>query len=150
MANHSPKFIFEMMTQGGRHEDRRGVMTFNNNFDASQIKRMYTIENLDVNFVRGWQGHQIEQRWFASIKGSFEIQTLRIDDFELPSPSIETDKYILTNKQFDILHVAAGYLTAIRALENQSKLLVMADFSFNEIQDELRFPSDYFNQLNLN
>ena len=59
--------------KGDRHTDLRGTLFYNNNFDLSAIKRMYVIENHSTNFVRAWQGHQIEQRWFSVIKGSFRI-----------------------------------------------------------------------------
>lgn len=59
------------LLEGKRHEDVRGVITYNNDFEASNIKRIYTIENHSTDFVRGWQGHQIEQRWFVAMKGAF-------------------------------------------------------------------------------
>ena len=72
-----PKLIL-----GGSHSDIRGTLTFNNDFDASQIKRIYTKENHSLDFIRGWQGHKMEQRWFSAIKGSFKIQILSIAYFE--------------------------------------------------------------------
>ena len=50
---------------GGSHQDKRGVLKYNNNFDVTSVKRMYIIENIDTFFVRGWQGHKIEQRWYG-------------------------------------------------------------------------------------
>ena len=69
--------------EGNKHEDDRGIITYNNEFDISKIKRIYTIENHSTDFVRGWQGHKIEQRWFASMKGKFEISVIEIDNFEI-------------------------------------------------------------------
>lgn len=133
-----------MLIKGSNHQDSRGLLTFNNDFDASLVKRVYTIENFSTDFIRGWQGHRVEQRWFACMKGSFEIQTIELDNFENPSEQLNINTYLLTEKTLDILHVTSGHLTSIRALERQSKLLVMADYAVNEIQDEYRFPLDYF------
>lgn len=129
---------------GKAHQDERGIITFNNDFDASQIKRIYTIENHSTEFIRGWQGHKIEQRWFACMKGSFEIWVIQIDDFEKPSKDLTIQKYLLKNDVLTYLHIPAGHLTAIQSLQEESKLLVLADFRLGEIEDEYRFPIDYF------
>jgi hypothetical protein len=34
---------------------------------------MYTIQNIDTEFFKGWQGHKVEQRWFSVVQGSFKI-----------------------------------------------------------------------------
>ncbi|WP_313213951.1 WxcM-like domain-containing protein [Soonwooa sp.] len=129
---------------GKKHEDERGIITYNNDFDASQIKRIYTIENHSTDFIRGWQGHKIEQRWFAAMKGRFEISVIVVHNFEKPSKNLEISKYVLEDKELTYLHIPAGCITAIQSLENDSKLLVLADYGLGEIQDEYRFPIDYF------
>ena len=133
-----------MLLEGKKHQDERGIITFNNDFDASQIKRIYTIENTFLDFIRGWQGHKIEQRWFASMQGSFEIAVITIDNFENPSKDLIPEYFILKTNNLDFLHIKSGCITAIKAKEKNSKLLVLADYSMNEIQDEYRFPLDYF------
>ena len=131
--------------KGKKHEDERGIITFNNDFDASQIKRIYTIENHSVDFIRGWQGHKIEQRWFAAMKGKFEISVIKVDNFENPSKNLTVNTYELSDESLTYLHIPAGHITSIQALENESKLLVLADFGLGEVQDEYRYPLDYFN-----
>lgn len=136
--------LYIMIYKGNRHEDERGIVTFNNNFDASAVKRIYTLENHDTHFIRGWQGHKNEQRWFTAISGSFEVRLICIDDWETPTTSLEPEVYRLEAGKLDVLHVPAGYITSIQALEKCSKLLVMADFGLGEIEDDYRFPADYF------
>ncbi|MDC8105120.1 WxcM-like domain-containing protein [Chryseobacterium sp. PTM-20240506] len=133
-----------MILKGNRHEDIRGIITYNNEFDATKIKRIYTIENHSTEFVRGWQGHKIEQRWFACMKGKFEISVIVIDDFDNPSTNAKINKYILSSEALTYLHIHAGCLTAIQSLEEESKLLVLADYELGEIEDEYRFELDYF------
>lgn len=132
---------------GNRHSDDRGVITYNNDFDASVVKRIYTIENASTDFIRGWQGHAVEQRWFAVMVGSFEISIINVDDFEKPSKDLPIEKYILNDSALTYLHVPAGYITAIKALEMPSKLLVLADYGVAEIRDEYRFELDYFSEI---
>ena len=133
-----------MLLTGNLHTDQRGVITYNNDFDASIIKRIYTIENHSLEFIRGWQGHKIEQRWFAAMTGSFKISMMAIDDFDAPSKDLESKTYILDTQGLNFLHIPAGYITAIRALEEKSKLLVLADYSLGEVKDEYRYPINYF------
>ncbi|WP_172280023.1 WxcM-like domain-containing protein [Chryseobacterium sp. LAM-KRS1] len=133
-----------MILKGNRHEDIRGIITYNNEFDATKIKRIYTIENHSTEFVRGWQGHKIEQRWFACMKGKFEISVIVIDDFDNPSTNAKINKYILSSEALTYLHIHAGCLTAIQSLEEESKLLVLADYELGEIEDEYRFELNYF------
>ncbi|MDO5606947.1 MAG: WxcM-like domain-containing protein [Capnocytophaga sp.] len=129
---------------GGKHQDERGTLTFNNAFDASEVKRFYTISNTNITFERGWQGHAVEQRWFSAIMGTFEIKLVKIDHWQNPSKTLQSERFIITSQQCDVLHVPAGYVSCIRATEPNSKLLVMADYRLGEIQDEYRFPLDYF------
>ncbi|MDR2221543.1 MAG: WxcM-like domain-containing protein [Flavobacteriaceae bacterium] len=133
-----------MLLKGDKYSDVRGTLTYNNAFDASAIKRIYTIENASTDFVRGWQGHQIEQRWFVAMTGSFEITVIVVDDFDKPNEELEVERYILTANELTYLYVGAGRITAIQALEEHSKLLVLADYGVGEIQDEVRYPIEYF------
>lgn len=132
------------ITVGNLHEDDRGIITYNNDFDASKIKRIYTIENNSIDVIRGWQGHKVEQRWFAAMKGRFKISVIEVDDFENPSKDLSIQQYILDDESLTYLHVPAGCITAIQALEVESKLLVLADYDLGEIKDEYRYSLDYF------
>ena len=132
------------LLNGGSHGDLRGIIRFNNIFDSSAVKRMYTIENVDTLFIRGWQGHKIEQRWFTVMQGSFKIDLLAIDDWDNPCKKAEFITYILDSKNLDVLHVPKGYISSIQSISDKSRLLVMSDYSLNEINDEYRFPIDYF------
>ncbi len=129
---------------GTGKQDERGCLFYNNSFDASKIKRIYIIENHSIDFVRSWQGHRFEQRWFSSIQGSFKIELIEIDNWQKPNASLPRLKYILQSAALDILHVPAGYVSSIKALEEKSKLLVLANYHFGEIDDEFRYSIDYF------
>ena len=134
-----PKII-----RGNSHQDQRGIITYNNDFNASLVKRIYTIENHSTDFIRGWQGHKTEQRWFACMKGAFEISVIQIDDFDQPSKDLKISKYQLNDKSLTYLHIPSGHITAIQAKKEGSKLLVLADYALGEIRDEYRFTLDYF------
>lgn len=132
------------LLNGGNHEDWRGIIRFNNDFDSSSVRRIYTIENLEVLFIRGWQGHKVEQRWFTVMQGAFKIVVIAICDWDNTSKKVDKKTFIIDAEQFDVLYVPKGCVTSIQALSLGSKLLAMSDYRLNEINDEHRFPLDYF------
>jgi dTDP-4-dehydrorhamnose 3,5-epimerase-like enzyme len=137
--NKEPKIL-----KGKSHSDARGTLVFNNDYNAVEVKRIYFIENKDTSFIRGWQGHQIEQRWFSSVQGSFKITTMPIKDWENLIEIDGEERFILNASSFDVLHVPNGYVTSIQALEEKSRLMALSDYGLGEIQDEYRFPIDSF------
>ena len=134
-----PKII-----KGNSFTDQRGILNYNNLFNASAVKRIYIIENSSTKIFRGWQGHKIEQRWFCAVQGSFRIKLIEIDDWNSPSKSLAYKEIKLEAKKLDVLHIPQGYVTCIQSIENNSKLLVMADYSIDEIEDEYRYDLNYF------
>ena len=132
------------LISGNCHQDERGELFYNNDFDTSCIKRMYVIENHSVDFVRAWQGHKVEQRWFSAIQGCFKIQLIAIDNWEKPTENSTKLEYFLESASLDVLHIPAGYVSSIQALEKKSKLVVMSDYHLGEINDEFRYTRDYF------
>lgn len=137
--------MLPQIIQGNIHSDDRGVLYYNNSFDALAIKRIYFIENWDTNFIRAWQGHTIEQRWFSAANGSFEIKLIAVDNWETPSLNLEQLVFTISSQKLDVLHIPAGYISSIRSLTADAKLLVMADYLLGEIKDEYRYDSGYFN-----
>ena len=133
------------LIDGGKHTDQRGTLTFLNDFDMSIVKRFYTIENADVEIVRAWRAHRIEQRWFHAIEGMFEIKLIKIDDWENPDPLLPKQTFLLSSKTAQVLHVPAGYASSIQATQAGSRLIVFADYGieYAKLDDHL-YPSDYF------
>ena len=134
-----PKII-----SGNCHSDPRGSLFYNNDFDATAVKRVYVIENQNTDFVRAWQGHKMEQRWFAAVQGSFEIRLMAIDDWEHPSKNLVPFVFIINAEKLDVIHIPGGYASSIQSLEEGSKLLVMANFLLGENNDDYRYAADYF------
>jgi len=137
--NTLPKII-----KGNSYIDQRGSLSFNNDFNASEIKRVYFIENIDELFIRGWQGHQIEQRWFSAVQGGFKICVIAIDNWETPSKNLKSSVFILNSSSLDILHIPKGYITSIQSVEEKSKLMVFSDYILGVTNDEYRYDIDYF------
>lgn len=134
-----PKII-----SGNSRTDARGTLYYNNDFDTSAIKRIYVIENNGTDFIRAWQGHKVEQRWFSAIKGSFKIQLIAIDHWDQPSKNLKKLTFVVDAEKLDVLHVPKGYVSSIQSMEEGAKLLVLADHLFGEVKDEYRYEAEYF------
>ncbi|WP_312789829.1 WxcM-like domain-containing protein [Sphingobacterium sp.] len=131
--------------QGGIAKDERGQIRFVNDFDMSLVKRFYIIKNADTELIRGWRSHRIEQRWFYVLSGSFNVDLVKIDDWENPSASLPIENLELNAADMKILHVPAGYGTAFRALDADSELLVYADYPVSHSPlDNYTWAADYF------
>lgn len=131
--------------QGGVTKDNRGQIRFVNDFDMSLVKRFYIIKNADTELVRGWRAHQIEQRWFYVLSGSFSVDLVQIDNWATPSKNLAVENKILCSTDMQIFHLPVGYGTAFRALEPHSELLVYADHGIDHASnDDHTYPLDYF------
>jgi len=134
--------------QGGVAKDERGQIRFVNEFDMSLVKRFYIIKNADTELIRGWRAHRIEQRWFYVLSGSFNVDLVKIDNWENPDPFLPIENVVLQAEDMKVLHVPAGYGTAFRALRLESELLVYADYHLTDAsQDNYTWGKDYFKNL---
>ncbi len=133
------------ITQGGIAEDHRGHIRFVNDFDMTEVKRFYIIENKDIETIRGWRAHRIEQRWFYALEGAFSMKTVKIDDWDKPSTELSVEETIMRSAEQRVIHVPVGYGTAFQALEPGSRLLVFADYGIGHAKsDDYTYPADYF------
>ncbi len=131
--------------QGGIAKDSRGQIRFVNDFDMKDVKRFYLIKNSDLDLIRGWRAHKIEQRWFYVLSGSFNLDIVKIDNWKSADPNLKVENIILNSKENRLIHLPAGFGTAFKALENNSELLVFADsYLENASLDDYTYPFDYF------
>lgn len=130
---------------GGQFKDNRGRLSFVNDFDMTQVRRFYMIEHDNVEFIRGWRAHKTEQRWFYVSQGCFKIKLVKIDHWIEPNIALDQLEFILNEINSQILHIPKGYASSLQALEENSKLIVFADFGIDNAQnDDYLFPADYF------
>lgn len=130
---------------GNKFEDHRGILQFNNEFDLSEVKRMYVIQNSIDHTKRGWQGHSIEKRWYICLNGKFKITVRKIDNWENPSQDLPKSEYILEgNSELNVLFIEPGNITLIETLIEGSKLLVYSNYKLGEVNDEYRFAIEHF------
>ncbi len=128
---------------GGIHSDKRGHITFVNDFDVSPVVRMYNIIHNDTETVRAWQGHQKETKFFRCVQGSFIVAWKKIDDFNNPSVEPKAEYKILKANAPGVLIIPPGYANGMKAAEINSQLLVMSDLHLEEsLDDNIRFDQE--------
>lgn len=131
--------------KGGYFSDYRGIMRYVNEFKFEDIKRFYFIKHPDTSFVRAWQGHQFEKKYFYPISGSFVVAWVKIDDFDNPSKSLISKYHILSAKNSEIVAIPKGYANGLKALEYNSEIMVFSDMDLEEsINEKNRYPSDWW------
>lgn len=133
------------LIKGGVAKDHRGQIRFVNDFDMSEVKRFYIIQNTDIETVRGWRAHRLEQRWFYVLSGSFTMDLVKIDDWSNPSADLAVERKILKAEDMQVVHVPVGYGTAFQALEEKSELLVYADYAIEHApKDNYTWDKNFF------
>ena len=131
MTNSIPHII-----KGDIFNDSRGKLLSCNLFDMSRVKRMYSIENINSNYIRGWKGHKIETRWFFATKGSIIINTILISDLEKAHPLPVINKFKLNENNLNVLEVPPGFATSIQQYSNGDRICVFADYEIGVSDDE--------------
>tara|TARA_B110000902_G_C13880162_1_gene426369 strand:- start:181 stop:594 length:414 start_codon:yes stop_codon:yes gene_type:complete len=131
MATSIPNII-----KGDLFKDNRGKLLSCNQFDMSHVKRMYSIENTNSNYIRGWKGHKIETRWFFATKGSIIINTILISDLEKAHPLPVINTFKLNEDNLNVLEVPPGFATSIKQYSNGDRICVFADYEIGVSDDE--------------
>ena len=109
-----------MLFTGNTHTDLRGTVRFVNDFDMTQVVRMYCIEP-KVGVIRAWQGHKHETKWFYAVKGSFLVKTINMN-------LKEKMEYQLIDLEPKVLEISGGHYNGFVSLEEGSVLMVFSDF----------------------
>ncbi|MEQ6123437.1 dTDP-4-dehydrorhamnose 3,5-epimerase family protein [Pseudotenacibaculum sp. MALMAid0570] len=122
--------------KGKSYQDERGLLKFFNDFDMSQIKRLYYTEHFYENQVRAWQAHKIEKRWFFCTEGSFVVKLVCIDNFLKPSNTLEVLRFELSADNPTILYIPNGYANGFKSVMDNSKLMIFSDFVFGVNKDD--------------
>ena len=128
---------------GGKFSDHRGVLQFVNDNNPGNYRRFYLITNTDTTVIRAWQGHQIEEKAFYAINGSFTIAVVTPYDFANLTDKEPTEIFNLTNENGNFLRVAGGSFTGIKANTPNATLLVLSGLDVEASKkDDYRQPKE--------
>ena len=130
---------------GGFALDDRGQLTFANAFSFERIRRFYMVENFSTEVVRAFHGHLKEEKFVFVVSGSALLAAVRLDDPNRPSVQAKPCRFILSQRQPQILHIPAGYANGFRPLEPCTKIMFFSTVTLEESgKDDYRFPHDYW------
>ncbi|MBE0650616.1 MAG: WxcM-like domain-containing protein [Bacteroidales bacterium] len=131
------------LIEGGFFVDERGELEYVNDFDLSSIKRMYIIRHPEKKIIRAWQGHRVEHKYFKCIKGSFVVAWKKVDDFSKPDDQNKVEFVLLKKKINQVLSIPPGYVNGLKALEDNSEILIFSDRYLKESgDDQIKFEKD--------
>jgi dTDP-4-dehydrorhamnose 3,5-epimerase-like enzyme len=106
--------------------DERGKINSLNNFTFDDVQRIYFIHHPDKSIIRGWHGHKHEKKWFYCVKGEFVLGIIKPDNWENPDPDLKPEIFNLSEAHSKIICVPEGYTNSIKAITDNSTLLVLS------------------------
>ncbi len=133
------------LIKGGLAGDDRGRLTFANDFDLSQCRRFYVVENFAPRTVRAWHAHKHERKWVMALSGAALAACVRIDDWEDPSPDAEVERFVLDAATPSVLSIPAGYANGAMSLLPDTKILYFSDASLDDSKgDDYRYDARHW------
>ena len=130
---------------GGLTADKRGRVSFVNNFHFKGVKRFYQIQNSPSSPVRAFHGHMKEAKYFYVAKGSILLAAVKLDNPKSPNKNAPVYKKILSHKNPTIAAVPAGYANGFKALEKNTTVIIFSTATLTQsLKDDYRFPANYW------
>ena len=126
---------------GGLSVDDRGQVVFANEFSFAAIKRFYMVENFSTEVVRAFHGHLKEEKFVLVVSGSAIVAAVPFDDPVKPNRAAKPHRFVLSDRQPQILHIPAGYANGFRPLEPKTKMMFFSTAELEDSgKDDYRFP----------
>ncbi len=133
------------IVKGGLAVDDRGQVSFVNGFSFANIQRFYMVENFSTKTVRAFHGHLKEGKFVLVASGGAIVAAVRFDDPVKPNRDAKPHRFVLSDRQPQILYVPAGYANGFRPLEPKTKILFFSTATLEDsAKDDYRFPYDYW------
>jgi dTDP-4-dehydrorhamnose 3,5-epimerase-like enzyme len=132
------------LISGGVAVDDRGSVRFVNDFDFSDVKRFYQVDNHRAGFIRAWHGHKKEGKYVYVPKGSALIGAVKMEGKE------EARKYTLSEQHPKILWIPPGYANGFMSLTSDAIIQFFSTSSLEDsLNDDIRFPYDKWDIWNI-
>ena len=125
--------------EGGVAVDDRGQLSFVNDFNFSDVKRFYMVENHSLGFIRAWHGHKKEGKYVFVPNGAILIGCVNLETEEI-------DKFVLSSSKPQVLYIPPGYANGFMNLQNNTKVMFFSTSTLEEsMGDDIRFEWDKWN-----
>lgn len=130
---------------GTKSISKNGSIQFVNDFTFKKIKRFYHIMLPDINLIRAFHGHFIEEKYAYVIQGAILLCAIRLDDRQNPGKNAQIYTFKLNSHTPQIVHIPNGFANGMKALKKNSEIIFFSTLSLaNSLKDDYRYPSDYW------
>jgi dTDP-4-dehydrorhamnose 3,5-epimerase-like enzyme len=124
------------LLNGGISVDDRGSVRFVNDFNFSNVKRFYHVENHRQGFIRAWHGHRKEGKYVYVASGTALIGIVDMDTEEI-------QKFVLSSKTPKVLFIPPNKYNGFKNLEDNTSVLFFSTSTLEEsMGDDIRMPHD--------
>lgn len=139
---------------GKKVTDDRGSVSFINDFDFKNIKRMYVVDNHKSGFVRAWHGHNHESKYITVLSGAALIAVVPLHAFAFvtwPGGNYDEStifRRVLSADNPQIIRVPKNFANGAKTLVDGTKILYLSDKTLEESKnDDLRFSAECFRSV---
>ncbi|MFX1386349.1 MAG: dTDP-4-dehydrorhamnose 3,5-epimerase family protein, partial [Promethearchaeota archaeon] len=133
------------LIKGGIAVDDRGTLNFANDFNFYGVKRFYQVQNFNTSTIRAFHGHMNEAKYVYIPKGSAIVAAVELDDIKSPSKNQKVNRFILSDKNPQVLFIPPRYANGFKPLEEDTRIVFFSTSSLEESKgDDYRFPVDYW------
>jgi dTDP-4-dehydrorhamnose 3,5-epimerase-like enzyme len=130
---------------GGMAVDNRGHLSYVNDINFAEMRRLYVIANHRPRSVRAWHGHRREAKAVMVVAGAALVAAVKIDDWEHPSPDLPVCSWVLSEEQPAVLTVPAGWANGAMTLTPGTRVMYWSTATLEESQaDDYRWPARYW------
>lgn len=131
--------------RGDSAVDRRGRLSFVNDFPFQGVKRFYQVESSSIRTARAFHGHMKEAKYVYVSSGSIILAAVSLDNPTSPNKNSTMHRMILSDKKPTVVYIPPGYANGFRALEKRTTVLFFSSASLKEsLADDYRYPYDYW------
>lgn len=131
--------------EGGIAVDDRGILSFANKFNFYGVKRFYQVQNFSTSTIRAFHGHLREAKYVYVSKGSAIIAVVKIDNKESPSKDQKLHRFVLSDKNPQVLFIPPKHANGFRPLESDTRIMFFSTSTLEESKgDDYRYPADYW------
>lgn len=129
------------LVQGKNFVDDRGMLTFFNDFDFSEVKRMYLVRNHKAGFIRAWHGHKKEAKYITVLQGSAIIASMAMN---VENQQGTVKKVTLSEYDPKIFYIPPGYYNGFKTLTDNTILQFFSTTTIDEAKyDDYRERWDF-------
>ena len=126
-----------ILLKGGLNVDDRGIVSFVNDFNFTEVKRFYQIENHRQGFIRAWHGHKNESKYAYVVSGSALIGIVPLAAKEGDLSQVK--KFVLSAQSPAVLYIPANNFNGFMSLSPETKIIFFSTSTLAESSiDDIR------------